>query len=31
MTDIDEYDSNLNQELEKFEKEIVGLAKKDYN
>lgn len=31
MTELDEFDSTLNAELDKLSKEIDALSKKDYN
>lgn len=31
MTEVDEYDSQINSELDKYEREIKSLAKKDYS
>lgn len=31
MTEVDEYDSQINSELDKYEREIKGLSKKDYS
>lgn len=31
MTEVDEYDSQINSELDKYEREIKALAKKDYS
>lgn len=31
MTELDEFDSTLNSELDKLQREIDGLSKKDYN
>ena len=31
MTELDEFDQTLNSELDKLQREIDGLSKKDYN
>lgn len=31
MTELEEFDSTLNSELDKLQKEIDALSKKDYN
>ena len=31
MSDLDEYETNINQDLDKIQKELDGLQKKDAN